>query len=211
METSQFDRSAGAWDEDPLKVRLASAVAETMIRRLRLNGSETVLDYGAGTGLVSFRLLPHVSLVIAADTSQEMLAVLAAKAASAGTGAIEPTLWGIDQAWPDRPGLPRPDVVTASMVLHHVEDTSQAARAFHALLPPGGRIALADLDLEDGSFHGGKMHAWHNGFSREALCAIFEEAGFESIRFDEACNVNKPGPDGQTRSYPVFLMTGRKL
>ena len=207
MTSSQFDQAATGWDEDPAKVRLAEAVAEAMILHLGLEGAGTVLDYGAGTGLVSFRLLPHVERVISADSSGAMLAVLRRKMEQAGKGAIEPVEWSVDQQWPLRE---RPTMVAASMVLHHIKDTSQAARAFYSLLLPGGQLAVADLDLEDGSFHGSQMHTEHNGFSRDTLRALFEEAGFASVRFHEAGVVTKPGPDGQPAEYPVFLMTARK-
>jgi hypothetical protein len=36
------------------------------------------------------------------------------------------------------------------------------------------------------------------------------EAGFDNLRDRTAAEVMKPAPDGGTRSFTVFLMTGRK-
>jgi len=208
MTRSQFDDIAATFDDNPVRAALGRAVGAAMVEALRLDGSMTVLDYGAGTGLVSAVLAPHCGKVICADTSSEMLAVLGGKIASSGLAKLVPAPWSFDQPWPV--GLPRPDAVVGSMVLHHVEDVEAAARAFFELLPGGGQLAMADLDEEDGSFHAQGMQAWHNGFSRAGLGKVFEKAGFDTVRFTDAHIVFKPGPDGAARGYPVFLMTARK-
>lgn len=207
MTPSRFDAAAAKWDEEPRRVRLAGEVARAMSRSLELDPSQTLLDYGAGTGLVSFNLLPLVGRVVAADTSREMLAVLREKALQTGAEGLVAVEWSFEQDYPD---APRPDVAVMSMVLHHIADTAGAARAIHRVLPAGGRLAVADLDLEGGSFHAGQEPAEHDGFSRDALGDIFRGAGFADVRFDEACSIAKPGPDGRLTEYTVFLMTARK-
>lgn len=206
-DSSQFDQAAKAWDEDPGRVRLAQAVASAMVGSLGLDGSRTVLDYGAGTGLVSFALLPHVKRVLAADTSEEMLTRIRAKVASTTGAAVEPRAYSLGGEWPFSA---RPDMISASMVLHHMADTAASARLFAGLLPPGGLLAVADLDTEDGSFHGDRMHTEHKGFDRAALGDIFRQAGFEDVAFHEVLAFTRPGPDGEPRTFTVFLMTGRK-
>lgn len=207
MTASQFDQAAALWDEDPGRVRLAQAVAASMILHLDLNASSTVLDYGAGTGLVTFALLPHVKRILAADTSEEMLERIRAKIEASGGAAVEARAYALGGEWPFSS---RPDVVASSMVLHHIADTASAARDFAALLPSGGRLAVADLDAEDGSFHGSRMHTEHNGFDRAVLGDIFRQAGFSDVAFHEAHAITRPGPDGQPRTFTVFLMTARK-
>lgn len=207
MNPSRFDEAASSWDEDPRKVRVAGAVAEAMLRHLPLAPGQTLLDYGAGTGLVSLALLPRVGRVVAADTSGEMLSVLGAKAARLGTDAIEAIRWELGEPYP---GSARPDAAVLSMVLHHVADTAQAARLLFELLPSGGVLGAADLDLEDGSFHGPDMPVEHNGFSREELGAVFQGAGFKDVRFHEVTGMEKTGADGVARSYTIFLMTASR-
>jgi len=208
MQPSQFDLVARSWDDNPARVELARVVGAAMAEALGLDGTRTVLDYGAGTGLVSLWLAPRAARVLAADASEAMLDVLREKARAAGVDSLVPFLWSFDRPWPGE--LPRPEALAASMVLHHVRDVAGAVRAFHALLPEGGRVAVADLAQEDGSFHGQGMHAFHQGFAPEALASLFAEAGFESVRTREVHRLVKSGPDGQSRSYPVFLLSARR-
>jgi cyclopropane fatty-acyl-phospholipid synthase-like methyltransferase len=100
----------------------------------------------------------------------------------------------------------RVDLVVSAMAMHHVADVAALLRALHAHLVPGGRVALADLDAEDGSFHPpGTEGVFHAGFDRAALGAQLAEAGFEDVAFDTATVVEKDG-----RRYPIFLVTARR-
>ena len=71
-------------------------------------------------------------------------------------------------------------------------------------------MEFADLDPDDGQFHGENDTVFHWGFDRAALRRIFIEAGFGDIQDRTAASVLKPIPDGGMRSFSVFLMTGRK-
>ncbi|RMF87708.1 MAG: class I SAM-dependent methyltransferase, partial [Nitrospirae bacterium] len=98
------------------------------------------------------------------------------------------------------------DAVVSAMALHHVEDTERLLRAFARHLRPGGWLALADLDAEDGTFHPPEVEGvYHHGFDRAALAALLERAGFEGVRFTTAHTVEREG-----RAYPVFLVTAVK-
>jgi ubiquinone/menaquinone biosynthesis C-methylase UbiE len=176
-----------------------------MLEALPLTPQTTLLDYGAGTGLVSLALAPHVGMLIAADESEAMLDVLRSKLAASPKHNVQLWQWNVDLATPD--DLPVIDVVTGSMVLHHVKDVPAAAAIFHAMLRPGGTVAMADLDLDDGEFHGTDMHAHHNGFDRDWLRKVFERAGFHSVTLSEAHQVAKKTQNGQDRMFTIFLMT----
>jgi 2-polyprenyl-3-methyl-5-hydroxy-6-metoxy-1,4-benzoquinol methylase len=202
---ASFNAKAKTWDEDPRKVAVAGAIAKAMLGSLTLTPQTTLLDYGAGTGLVSLALAPHVGMLIAADESEGMLDVLRSKLAATGVANVLPWQWNVDLATPD--DLPVIDVITGSMVLHHVKDVPAAAAVFHAMLRPGGAVAFADLDLDDGEFHGADMHAHHPGFDRNWLRKVFERAGFGSVAFSEAHQVAKKTDSGQERTFTIFLMT----
>lgn len=202
--TTPFNAVAQTWDEDPRRVAVAAAIVAKMIGALRLTPQTTLLDYGAGTGLVSLALAPHVGRLIAVDEADGMLDILRAKLAEADPGNVEVRHWSAGQ---DNSGLPEFDVITGSMVLHHMEDIPAAAAVFHGLLRPGGVAAFADLDLDDGRFHGKEMHTFHPGFDRGWLRAVFEQAGFTSVAFQEAHQVTKKFTDGEERTFPIFLLT----
>jgi ubiquinone/menaquinone biosynthesis C-methylase UbiE len=184
---------------------MARAIAASMIRELRPEGNEIALDYGSGTGLISLALRGHVKRIVAADSSAGMLEVLRGKIAHEKIRSIEPVDWQIGRP---TAGLPSFDIIVSSMTFHHIQDTAAAARALCALLKPDGRIAVADLDLDNGEFHKEHGMAEHDGFDRCRLHAIFSAAGFRDVRFTDACRISRRSSrSGQPRDFTIFLMT----
>ena len=81
---TNFDERAKDWDSDPKKVERARVVAEAIRAALPLSTDMTALEYGCGTGLLSFALQSELGQITLADTSQGMLDVLGEKIAAAG-------------------------------------------------------------------------------------------------------------------------------
>ena len=158
------------------------------------------MDFGAGTGLIAGAVAPLVAHLHAVDVSASMLAQLAAKEALRGKVTVhchDLTASPLDL---------RVDLVVSAMAMHHVADTDALLRALHASLREGGRVALADLDAEDGTFHPpGTEGVFHAGFSRDDLAARLTAAGFVDIAFETTTVVHK-----EERSYPVFLVTASR-
>jgi len=200
-----FDTKAVIWDKDPGRVQMAKTIADAMGNALHFSGKELVMDYGTGTGNIAFRLAPQVKMIVAVDSAKGMLEVLKEKIVSEGFTSIEPLEWSVGQ---ETTGLPAFDVIVSSMTLHHIRDTAAAARTFHKLLLPAGRIAIADLDPDNGEFHEAPGIAEHNGIDRKNLRQAFEEAGFDSVRFSEAATIHKVSSlTGKPRDFTIFLMT----
>jgi 2-polyprenyl-3-methyl-5-hydroxy-6-metoxy-1,4-benzoquinol methylase len=197
-----FDAVARTWDEDPAKLERARLTAEAVAAAVPDLGARRVLDYGCGTGLLGFALLPRAAHVTFADTSREMLAVVGEKAAAAGVS-DRATPLALDLA-AEPPPPARFDLACSLMAMHHVRDTDALFRAFHALLAPGGVVAVADLDTEDGSFHGPDADV-HRGFDRGAVAAALARAGFGPAAFATVFEVEKGG-----RRFPVFLAVARR-
>ena len=203
--TDFFDKAAVVWDKDPGRVLMAKTIADAMINTLHPEGTELVMDYGTGTGNIAVRIAPLVRKIIAVDSAKGMLEVLNAKLGTDGITTIEPREWSIGQNTAD---LPVFDMIVSSMTLHHVKDTIAAARTFHELLVPGGRIAIADLDSDKGEFHEAPGIAEHDGFDRKNLQQVFEEAGFNFVRFSQAATIHKISSlTGKPRVFTIFLMT----
>jgi tRNA (cmo5U34)-methyltransferase len=78
------------------------------------------------------------------------------------------------------------------------------------LLRPGGRLAAADLDPEDGSFHGDNTGVFHLGFERPALKALLEKTGFQEVRITTAASMVKDIPGGGQQEFSLLLLLGRK-
>jgi len=199
-----FDARARTWDDDAAKVDRARRVAEAIASRVPLAG-KTVLEYGAGTGLLGLALQPRVAQVTLADSSREMLAVAREKIAAAGIANAATLLLDLSAGPPPDA---RFDVVCTLMTLHHIPDIDGILRAFHGLLAPGGVLCLSDLDREDGSFHGASVSV-HHGFDRRELAARLARSGFRPGEFVTAAEVVRPSGEG-TRSYPVFLVIASK-
>lgn len=200
--TNPFDRRARTWDDDPRRGQLAADIFSALAHRVPLQPGWTALDYGCGTGLLTLALAPRVRRLTAVDSSRGMLDALARKTADQQIANVDLLL--IDFA--SAPPPPGPfDLIASAMTLHHVADTGRLLRTFHAQLKPGGHLALADLDAEDGTFHSDPAGVHHAGFNRETLAGQLTAAGFDGIRFDTAARIEK-----NNRAYPVFLVTARK-
>ncbi len=198
--TDLFKDKAQDWDTRPAPAQISEGVGAALVAKVPLRADMRVMDFGAGTGLVSAHVAPHVQMIYAVDISAAMLEQLAAKPALRGK--VEVFCQDILKTPLGRPV----DLVVSAMAMHHVEDTSALMRAFAAHLAPGGRVALADLDHEDGSFHAaGTEGVFHHGFVRDELRDKLASAGFTQIEFVTATTVTK-----EDRRYDVFLVTAIK-
>jgi ubiquinone/menaquinone biosynthesis C-methylase UbiE len=202
----RFDRVAAAWDANPGRSILAQAVVAAIRKTLPLRCDMNVMDFGAGTGLVTLGLLPHVARLTAADASGEMVRVLEEKLKAHRIANVSTLCCDISQA-----ALPvaEYDLIVSSMVLHHLRDVPAVLQRLRPCLRPGGWIALADLDAEDGTFHPDPTGVYHHGFDRAQICRWLQAAGFTETRSDEAHRMVRSATDGQIREYPIFLVTGR--
>lgn len=199
--TTSFDDRALTWDDDPAKVERANSVAAAIRHALVLDPAMRMLEYGAGTGLVTQALRDAVGPVTLADTSAGMRDVIAAKIAS---GAItDAGIWDIDLA-----SAPAPDerfeLIITVMTLHHITELATVLASFATLLSDGGHLCIVDLEKEDGSFHSDGFHG-HHGFERAALTAHLEAAGFTGIDIGQCHEIVRK--DG---TYPLFLATATR-
>lgn len=202
----RFDRVAADWDANPTRVALARGVAAAIRDAVVPGPRMNVMDFGAGTGLVTLSLLPYVGSITAVDTSGEMLRVLGEKLRALKITNVRTVRYA-----PGTTVLPETafDLIVSSMVLHHLPDVPETLQRLRACLRPGGGIALADLDTEDGTFHADATGVFHHGFDRAQVCRWLGAAGFQNATAREAYRVGRPLPDGQSREYPVFLVTAR--
>src|SRR5512142_3149824 len=130
-EQKDFDTEAKQWDAKPGLVKLASEVADAIIREAAPAAGMDALDFGCGTGLVTLRLQPLVRSITGLDSSRGMLAVLEEKVAQRG-------LTNVRTAFADFEKGDRVDgkfhLVVSSMTLHHIPDTAAVFRMWYELL-----------------------------------------------------------------------------
>jgi ubiquinone/menaquinone biosynthesis C-methylase UbiE len=201
----QFDRSAKTWDSDLIKVARAQAVADAICQAVPLTRALRALEYGCGTGLLSFALYPRLGQVTLADNSTGMLSVLAEKLVARELTGMQPLK--LDLVTDPLPS-DRFDLIYTLMTLHHIYDTDKILRDLFSLLTSPGYLCVADLDAEDGSFHGPEFLG-HKGFDREELRQKAKRASFRSVDFSTVFQMTKSDSSGQ-KEFPIFLMVARK-
>jgi tRNA (cmo5U34)-methyltransferase len=202
-----FEKALMRWDKEPGRLSMTHKIAQVMLNRTSPRGTEVLLDYGTGTGLIALEFYHSVKKIIAVDTSKDMLTFLQKKLNADSITTIEPLEWSIGN---DLQKLPSFDIIIVSLTLHHVMDTALAAEVFYSLLNPGGTIAVADLDPDNGESHGSEMTV-HNGFVRENLREIFKKAGFTNIQFDNVATLTKvSSKTREIKDFPIFLMIAHK-
>lgn len=199
---STFDERARAWDTPERRER-AGEVAEAIRTFVPLDASTRAIEIGAGTGLLGLALADDLGELVLAEPSQGMMEVILEKLAARHRPNV--TVSAFDLVTDPPPPAPF-DLAISLLVLHHLEDTQTALVAILRLLRPGGRFAIADLDTEDGSFHGPDAEGIHHlGFDRVALADGARAAGAVEVSVESAGAVERGG-----RVFPMFVLLGRR-
>jgi len=204
---TNFDERAKDWDSDSDKVKRARAVADAIRNTVSLSTDMNALEYGCGTGLLSFALQENLGQIALADTSQGMLDVLSEKIANSGVMNMHPAK--LDLLTDPLP-VEKYHITYSLMVLHHIDDAKGILSKFYDVLEPNGYLVVADLDKEDGSFHTDGSTDAHKGFDQSELRKWVEDAGFDNVRFSTAYEIKKE-IDGKEKVFPVFLIVAQKL
>ena len=195
-----FEEKSLEWDKNEMIRGLSSAIGSTILQKVDFQPDMEVMDFGAGTGLISSQVASKVGRITAVDISEAMLEKLSAKPE------LKNKVQTICQDITKQPLDKKYDVIVSAMAMHHVEDTDNLARTLAAHLKPRGKVALADLDAEDGTFHPEETEGvYHSGFDRDAMKSVLEKNGFDNIEFVTAHTVEK-----ETGRYPIFLVTATK-
>ena len=203
-----FDQEAANWDQVPGRAKVAHDIAQSMIKEITLMPDMDVLDFGCGTGLLTFALQPFVRSITGVDSSSGMLDVFQTKIKEQHLSNVKANYLDLDKG----------DVLTgsyhlivSSMTLHHVKNISLLLKQFCSILLPSGQLAIADLDLDDGQFHSNNDGVFHFGFDRAILRKAFTEAGFDNVQDVSAAEVEKATLNKEMRQFTVFMMTGQKI
>ena len=206
MTSEIFDKAAATWDEKPRRVQLAKNIASAIEKAVPLHQQMKVLEIGCGTGLISTQLAQNVGSVLATDSSAGMLEVLENKIKVLGIKNISTK--NVDLTDDDTSLSGKTfHLIVSSMTLHHIFDTVTLLKRCRDLLAPDGVLAIADLDKEDGSFHGDMAGVKHHGFDTTELGRLVLQTGFKDVHFATVHVITKEEEQGGKRHYPVFLMT----
>lgn len=197
---NSFDSKAQGWDS-PEKQKMATRIANAIALEIDFTQIKTLLDYGAGTGLVGLHFADKVEHLTFMDTSEGMLNVLSDKIKDYS---IEANVLNIDLS-KDLNYDQKFDAIVTSMALHHISDTLAILFRFSKLLNPNGKLIIVDLEEEDGSFHGDCFDG-HNGFNVEKLSSLCQKAQLNVSNTNTILKIKK-----NDRSYPLFMLVAQKF
>lgn len=198
---SEFDVRAREWDKDKMHTERSVAIAGELEKMIPLNHSMRALEYGAGTGILSFLLREHFAEITLMDNSQEMINVCAEKCNYYQTNHILPIWYDLEHSKFES----KFDIIYNQMVMHHVTGVEAMLHKFYDLLNPGGYLAIADLYPEDGSFHGFDVKV-HLGFDPDEIANILREVGFKNTEHKTCFEIKRESG----LKFPVFLLVAQK-
>jgi ubiquinone/menaquinone biosynthesis C-methylase UbiE len=202
---AEFDEKAATWDDDPVRVDRAESIADSLANSIELSSVKQAMEYGSGTGLLSFALKDRLAHIVLMDESQSMIDMANEKCAAINIGHFEPLKYDLlKQPLPEY----KFDLIFILLTLHHIKETHLILQKFRQLLNPNGYLAIIDLEKEDGSFHEHNTH-FHNGFERGSLENQLAESGLKPISY-EVCYELERGYDDVKQEYPLFLLIAQK-
>lgn len=201
-----FNVEAANWDNER-RVKRAKIIAEEISKTIQIDNLYNALEFGCGTGLISFNLYDKFNSITLVDTSKGMIDVLNEKIQSNSLKNMTALQIDINN---ELPRIGKFNVIYTSMVLHHIKDTEITLKNLYSLLNTSGYLCIVELAEDDGTFH--KMEKdfdGHNGFNQDDLKFLLNKVGF----LDAVSNVFYNGEnviDGEKVKYSLFLMVGRK-
>ncbi|MCK9492343.1 MAG: methyltransferase domain-containing protein [Sulfurimonas sp.] len=197
MQHDNFKHRAKDWDKR--SNTNTKTIGGAILERFALHSEMELLDFGSGTGLLGFEIAQHVKKVYGVDTSASMLEQLSAK------NTPELSIEIVHQDIIQTPLQRSFDGLISSMTLHHIEDLHLFFSTIHSNIEEDGFIAIADLELEDGSFHSDNTGVFHFGFDTDELQRIASRSGFRDVEISQVNTIKKPH-----KEYGVFLLTATK-
>ena len=203
-----FDEKAKDWDKDPMRVERAAIFAGEIVKFLGDIKIENALEFGSGTGLVSFCLKDHFKSITLADNSEGMIRVLKEKIKNERISNMKPLCVDIFKEIDLLSGY---DILYTLLTLHHINDLSRIFRLFNSTLKPGGYLCIGDLVTEDGSFHyRDPEFDGHKGFDPEELKKQLILNGFR-IKSESIFYVIEREVNQEIKQFPLFLLIGQKF
>ena len=203
-----FDKQAKDWDNNPMKIERAAFFANEIVDFIQPNPTDIALEFGCGTGLLSYQLKDVFKIITLADNSEGMIQVLEDKIKNLSLTNFKPLLVDLLEENLD---IGKFNVIYSLMTLHHIHDLNKVSKIFHSLLETNGYLCITDLVKEDGSFHADHPDfVGHNGFDKNELTEILLNNGFKTEYYNISYIIEKELKN-ETKKYPLFLMICKKI
>jgi ubiquinone/menaquinone biosynthesis C-methylase UbiE len=204
---NHFDKIASEFDTDVRKKR-AVIIAKEMNRRIPIKENWNILEFGCGTGLISFSIYQNNMKFTLIDQSEKMIEVAIRKAKNLG----------IDNMHIEKMDLNSPklesnhfNLIFASMVLHHIVEINDIIRRFSDLsLVNKGYVCIIDLNKNDGNFHKDEPNFdGHNGFDPRELEKIGRSFGLKKY-YQDTFYHNSRNVNGMDVDYSLFILVMKR-
>lgn len=199
-----FDDYARNWDTDK-RINRARIIANEIEKVIQGSKEVSAMEFGCGTGLISFNLYDKLKKITLIDSSKGMIDILNSKIKRYKVKNM------ITKCQDILNEVDRFDIIYNSMVLHHINNTEEIIKKFYELLNNDGYLIIVDLNKEDGKFH--KEYPdfnGHNGFEQEELQDILRRVGFKNVG-SKTIYYDTKIIDGECVDYSLFLIEARKF
>ena len=203
---NEFDIKANDWDKNNVHLVRNREIANQLLEIIPVKPGMKVMEFGAGTALLSFMLEDLFTSITLIDNSQEMIRICNEKISLTKSNHIQAIKIDLETEYFED----KFDLIYTQMAFHHVTDIGKIVHTLHHLLNDGGMLAIADLYPEDGSFHG-EGFTGHLGFDPAWLSTLLKLSGFENVTFKECFVQKKIDSGGMQKDYPVFLMIATNI
>lgn len=200
-QKDKFLGRADSYDSVSYRINYIDEMAKSIINSTKLNRDMTIIDFGAGTGLLTQRVSSYVKKIIAIDSSASMASKLREKRdiieCDLEIKVVDITKESFD--------IEAVDGIISTMTLHHIKDIESLFKKFYTLVKDGGFLAICDIDKEDGTFHTVDSGIEHYGFDRDEFKLWCKKGGFKDIKIADGVDIVKPHG-----VFSSFILTAKK-
>jgi tRNA (cmo5U34)-methyltransferase len=203
---NHFDAVASDWDKNQLHLKRTKAIAKCLSKMIDIQLHMFALEFGAGTGLLSFELKRKFSEITLMDSSEGMIEATSEMIRMSGDTHLFPLLFDLEKNDFTEKKF---DLIFSQMAMHHVNDIDRMLEKFYMMLYPGGKLAIADLYTEDGTFHDFEFDG-HFGFDPLDLAEKATKKGFSLRSIRKCYTIVRELPDGEAKKFPIFLLVVEK-
>ncbi len=200
---NRFDKLAAQWDSKPMRVEIAMSFINHIKSTIDCDISKfSMLDYGCGSGLISFGFAACIDSITGMDYSSGMVNKYNNKAKELGFEHLLAQKHNINDEILE---LNKYNLIATNMTMHHIQDIENFIKVLKDSLSNDGYLYISDLVKEDGKFHSmGNNDVEHLGFDNETIYKVFENYGFKDIQYSIIQTVKKDHGD-----YPIFSISGK--